>query len=663
MNQIAPQTYHLRVERQGSQYQVTLQTPHKTLEGVLAEPAELERLHELWRECYRNYYSLLESASLAAFTQNLYALNLDEYRTDLWEAETVQRQSFNQWLRQAGCAQVRDHLRHLATQQVGSSQTSQASQTSRPSSSRSTQPMLLALSLNDLLLQALPWEIWEVLRAPNGQPAFSVSRVLDNGQIPPAQSGPAPPSRLKSRPLRLLFVGDWDNLPQQIQARLYGQVYALKAEASLEQICRALRAPQGWDWLAWQTPESSCLTALKGVLGQALAEATQRGLRLALLNTADGLTAATSWLTAGPLQAVILQEPTPASVATVCLGALLANLLEGKTLLAALSQVRRTLEEQDLEYPVLHRVPTLFQHPTLAWEVGELAPDYPGRLVQTFRVEPVQIAPGDKVVLTVEAPQADALTLRFEPAGTLQRCPLPVHSQEFTFNETTRLKLVAQRQWANRTIEQVYSCQVLVQPQAQQAEAGAGQPQVINVDQLLAQAQAANDRLTALGLLQQAVTQAPNHLQARLELGRNCRKLGRMSEAIAAFEQACRCAPNDAEAHRSLGLLLLGQGQLERAEAHLRRTLALDPEDQEARRNLLVIERRWATGTASSTAQTHRQWRSFSKAKRRRQGSRHYQQRYIWLTLLILLALLAWVIQQRPPNPYFPSQPPGIKRP
>ncbi len=575
----------LTVECLKSQCRLSLQLPGegKPTTGMLEWSVELERVYQRWRERYRDYYSLLGSARFAAFTQNLYASNLDEYRTDLWEVEVVLRQTFNHWLRQPGCAQVRDQLHYWLAQ--------------RPSP-----PPRLLLYSSDPLLQALPWDAWEGLRTPAGTLGFAIQQAV-------AIAGPLSyGSSLQSeRPARLLLVGDWAERRQAIQAQLYGEVRVLELRGSLEPVCRALCDPKGWDLLGWQTPEHSLAGILQGPLGQALSLACQRGLWLALVNTADGLNLATDWLANGLRQAVILQQPTPEPVAAVVLESLLGGLLAEQPVAAALHQIRQELAQRDLEYPVLQRIPTLLERlgPELSGSEGDPEPhlSYCRRLVLKFRAEPAQIARGESVSIQVDAPEAEALELTLEPPGQPQAWPLTQSSLSLSLSRTTRLTLTARRQWAGQTVTQVYTCQVsVVDRRGQSARA-----RPATAADLLAQALATDSSVAALSWVQQAAALEPNQPEVLYHLGRLNRSLGRIPEAIAAFEQACRYAPTDARAQCSLGLLLLGQGQLEQAEAHLRRALALDPQDIEARRNLALVERKLILTPARSRPRQHRQ--------------------------------------------------------
>ena len=87
---------------------------------------------------------------------------------------------------------------------------------------------------------------------------------------------------------------------------------------------------------------------------------------------------------------------------------------------------------------------------------------------------------------------------------------------------------------------------------------------------------------------QRAVALAPDHADARYNLGVVLRDQGRMAQAQAAFEAALALRPDHAESHNNLGMALAAQGRHGDAAACFRKALALKPDHARAHSNLGV---------------------------------------------------------------------------
>jgi tetratricopeptide (TPR) repeat protein len=110
----------------------------------------------------------------------------------------------------------------------------------------------------------------------------------------------------------------------------------------------------------------------------------------------------------------------------------------------------------------------------------------------------------------------------------------------------------------------------------------------------------------ALRLYREVVRLVPEHVEARNNLGVLCHRLGRASEAMAAWRGALEVDPDHAESHNNMGHVLQLDGKLEAAAVHLLRAVKSDPEMEEARFNLALCLQ--ALGRPKAALE---QWRAY----------------------------------------------------
>jgi tetratricopeptide (TPR) repeat protein len=106
----------------------------------------------------------------------------------------------------------------------------------------------------------------------------------------------------------------------------------------------------------------------------------------------------------------------------------------------------------------------------------------------------------------------------------------------------------------------------------------------------------AGDTNRALGLLQEAVRQAPDMPYIRTHLGLVYFSQGRYDQAIAELEESVRRNPTEAEAHNNLGVVYARVGRLDQAAASYREAIRLKPTYETARQNLARLNAAGAAG-------------------------------------------------------------------
>ena len=101
---------------------------------------------------------------------------------------------------------------------------------------------------------------------------------------------------------------------------------------------------------------------------------------------------------------------------------------------------------------------------------------------------------------------------------------------------------------------------------------------------------------------ERALAISPDLAEAHSNLGEALRRMGRLSEAVAACERALALRPELAEAHNHLGNALREEGRLEPAISHYEQALRLKPDWPEVHNNLAIaLQEQGRTGKPSST--------------------------------------------------------------
>lgn len=123
----------------------------------------------------------------------------------------------------------------------------------------------------------------------------------------------------------------------------------------------------------------------------------------------------------------------------------------------------------------------------------------------------------------------------------------------------------------------------------------------------------------AIGLLEEALRQRPDYVDAIANLGVALAKLGRLQEAVPRFREAARLQPGRADVHQNLGMALARLGDAEAGKTQLREALRLNPRLAEAHDQLGIALAR--EGDLQSAA------RHFAEAVRLQPANRAARQR------------------------------------
>ncbi len=103
----------------------------------------------------------------------------------------------------------------------------------------------------------------------------------------------------------------------------------------------------------------------------------------------------------------------------------------------------------------------------------------------------------------------------------------------------------------------------------------------------------------AVDLLEKAIAQHPDDVDARERLAMGYAQSGRQDDALTQLRAAVRIKPGDANLHALLSQVLAGTGQLEQAIEEQNQALHLQPDDADGWNNLGVLEARTGNKTAA----------------------------------------------------------------
>ncbi|MCC5638663.1 CHASE2 domain-containing protein [Nostoc sp. CHAB 5844] len=225
------------------------------------------------------------------------------------------------------------------------------------------------LQTQDYQLQKLPWHLWEIIeRYPHAEIALSAPSY--------EKVSFSPISTAKIKILALL--GDSQGVDINTDRLLLEQLPNTKihflVEPSREDLTDHLWQ-QNWDILFFAGHSSSHSTGETGQiyinpteslrieqLKYALKQAVERGLKLAIFNSCDGLGLAREFASLQIPQLIVMREPVPDRVAQTFLKYFLQAYAGGKSLYLAVREARERLQGLDGQFPCASWLPVIYQN-------------------------------------------------------------------------------------------------------------------------------------------------------------------------------------------------------------------------------------------------------------------------------------------------------------
>lgn len=338
--------------------------------ATLPYPDSLPRLYREWQLCYLSYYKTKSLRGKVLGSGSLPPTN-DDWQSKLGKAEENLLREFHRWLR--NLHRIQDEIAKVPP-------VSDEDATSSGNKSVKTQLFITCIA-PDLTLERLPWETWRVMTPLHHQ--VQILRTASQWQESPKKQ-----TRRRSKPRILAILGDDTNLTLKTDRTVIRSLSAV-ADVELmswqtlpdldllrEEICQKLAEPKGWDVLffAGHSQESTSvggeLAIAPGVslsirdMTPALQKAQEKGLRLAIFNSCNGLGIALELISLGLSQVLAMREPIDNAAAQVFLEKFVEGLRAYQSIDDALLETRKYLEQEGkVLHPSAFLIPSLFCHP------------------------------------------------------------------------------------------------------------------------------------------------------------------------------------------------------------------------------------------------------------------------------------------------------------
>jgi CHASE2 domain-containing sensor protein len=230
------------------------------------------------------------------------------------------------------------------------------------------------IETSDNLLQRLPWHLWNFFKAyPRAEVGISAPEYNQSG---------ASASSYRSKIKILAILGnsdginirkDWDAL-NKLSRQGKAEIRILH-QPKREQFNDELWS-DGWDILFFA---GHSFTEQQGVLRInqtdslpleklriSLSKAIERGLKLAIFNSCDGIGLARALFDLHIPQVIVMREAVPDAVAHKFLPYFLTSFFDGKSLFTAVREARERLEGIQETYPCATWLPVIYQNPAAA---------------------------------------------------------------------------------------------------------------------------------------------------------------------------------------------------------------------------------------------------------------------------------------------------------
>ncbi|NJP10233.1 MAG: CHASE2 domain-containing protein [Leptolyngbyaceae cyanobacterium RU_5_1] len=215
-------------------------------------------------------------------------------------------------------------------------------------------------------LQHLPWHLWELLGCyPKAEIALSA----------PAYKPPKKASSTQKKVKILAILGNSEDIDVQADKALLKQLSNADVTFLVEPERKALTDQlweQPWDILFFAGHSEGETEQIKvnqtdsltiDELKYALQKAVEGGLKLAILNSCQGLGLARNLADLEIPQTILMRELVPDRVAQEFLKYFLTAFSQGKSLYLSVRAARERLQAIEDEFPCATWLPTIFQHP------------------------------------------------------------------------------------------------------------------------------------------------------------------------------------------------------------------------------------------------------------------------------------------------------------
>ena len=323
----------------------------RQINGSLPPAPELGKLFHQWRMGYRAFYQ--EQAMRINLLQSEGTRYSELDFSQICQSVDIE---FNRWLGSSDFALVERILRTELNR---------------------TQPIQIIINTVDLVLQQLPWHLWNFINDyPQAEIAFS---ALNWHKIERKKG-----TRSRVRILSILGDSEGIDLQEDLESLLalpQAEIVVL-SEPRLAELNEYLWQSQGWDILLFSghsfsdrntgyihlnATEKITITQLKNSLTKAIAN----GLQIAIFNSCEGMKLGMEIADLALPYGVVMSEPVPDKIAQLFLKYFVTALSTGSTFSQGVKEARLKLSGWETEYICASWLPKIWQNPAikpLTWE-------------------------------------------------------------------------------------------------------------------------------------------------------------------------------------------------------------------------------------------------------------------------------------------------------
>ncbi|WP_254173191.1 CHAT domain-containing protein [Planktothrix pseudagardhii] len=404
--------------------------------GQLPGSADVLQFYQLWQSSYRQLPSPLRLEASKNQVTNSSEI-LDQCR----EAAQKLEESLNDWLNSETFRPLKERLLHNLNR---------------------SESVRVFIQTNNVELRRLPWHLWDLFRSYKQAEVILAAPLFDPDQPPILNS-----SKKELKILAILGDSRGINVDadrQFLEKKLPGAKVNFLVKPKRQEITDQLWE-QAWDILFFaghsltqeqkgkifiNETESLGLLELKNGLSKSI----NRGLKLAIFNSCDGLGIAQALEELYIPQVIVMREPVPDGVAQGFLKYFLRSFSQGEPLHLAIRTAKERLEDEGLEeyIPGGTWLPILCQNPAvmpLVWPKAPLKSLVSLGIAGVFLLGVIGVAVGQQFNQAlpfseqgIELKYPKSWQLKKDPVlGEVARFVVPVEGSSDGFQENVRITI------------------------------------------------------------------------------------------------------------------------------------------------------------------------------------------------------------------------------
>lgn len=318
--------------------------PATELSGTLPPAPELSQTYRQWQGNYHN----LDTPQRIKVPQNQ-KTNISPIE-DCQKSAKIFRENLNHWLNSESFRPLKELLYRKLDP---------------------TEEIRAIIQVEDSQLRRLPWQLWDFFE--NYRQAEIGLSVPHYDRVEASRA-----DKLRTTVRILAILGNSTGIDIQKDRKLLEQLpnaeITFLVEPKRREIDIQLWDETGWDILFFAGHssghgEKGCISINSrdiievDQIFQALKAAVDRGLKLAIFNSCDGLELARELADLQIPQTIVMREPVPDAIAEAFLQNFINAYAKGKSLYASVREARERLVAFEDDYPCASWLPVICQHP------------------------------------------------------------------------------------------------------------------------------------------------------------------------------------------------------------------------------------------------------------------------------------------------------------